>query len=419
MKSSSRFAEVFDTTAQRHAARKLEELFTTQLTPGQRLPAERTLAEQFGISRLTLRNVLAELERRSLIQTSLRGQRKVRHAPSLPPLAKGILRDAIVLVTDFPGATQLTPGQPTGWSHYVYTGVSEMIHAHKLHALNVRTTGLTTRDIEQLIDERPRGVVVLDSARQSASGRKLLACAKAAHLPVVVEGLTDPELAGCDTVGPDHETGAYRLTKWLIARGQRRILRYWSGWPQQQQFVWLAHRNCGVTRALTEAGLEILPPVFHPDVAGAVITPRAFMAMVAAVVGALVEPLTLCAAPADAIMAISDGYIPVLAAACRGLRREPNREIALVGYDNYWSETRERQWEPTPPLATVDKLNPQIGRALVQLLLDRIGGRLPAEPQHRLITPRLVATTAPPVLSFATSCAKVNIDAASAACNIA
>lgn len=396
MNRRSTFAEVFDTAAQRHVARKLEELFSTELRPGQRLPPERTLAKQFGVSRPTLRNVLGELERRQLIQTGQRGQRKTRHAPHPPPAAQTVLTDTIVLVTDLPGVAHVPAGRPTGWSGYVYTGASEMIHEQKLHVLNVRHTSLIGTQIEQLIAEHPRGVVVLDNALQSANGRQLLDRAQAAHLPVVVEGLSCPALAGFDTVGPDHEAGAYQLTKWLIARGARRILRYYDRGAVQQRPVWLRARDCGTEHALTAAGLTILPPVFHPDVGGPPDTPQAFTALAHAVADVLVGPVQQSAPTPDAIMAISDGYVPVLAAACRLLRQTPNRDIALVGYDNYWLESPERRWEPTAPLATIDKLNPQIGRALVQLLLDRIAGQLPVEPQHRLVQSQFVEVAGTP-----------------------
>jgi len=84
-----------------------------------------------------------------------------------------------------------------------------------------------------------------------------------------------------------------------------------------------------------------------------------------------------------------------VAAACRLLGKTPNRDIDLVGYDNYWIDVAERSQESTAPLATIDKGNVGIGHALVELLTSRLAGTLPPEPQHRLVEPRLIALEPP------------------------
>jgi DNA-binding LacI/PurR family transcriptional regulator len=94
--------------------------------------------------------------------------------------------------------------------------------------------------------------------------------------------------------------------------------------------------------------------------------------------------------PVEAIMALTDGDIYVLAAACRLLGKEPNQDVLFVGYDHYWEDAKEREIESTTPLATVDKRNSEIGAALVQLLIKRITGRLDAKPYCHLLAPRLV-----------------------------
>ena len=94
--------------------------------------------------------------------------------------------------------------------------------------------------------------------------------------------------------------------------------------------------------------------------------------------------------PVDGILVVSDGLVPTLAAGCKLLGHGPGRDLDLVGYDHYWTDLGERELEPTAPVASIDKLNADCGRALVELLDDRIAGRLPPAPQHRVIMPQLV-----------------------------
>jgi DNA-binding LacI/PurR family transcriptional regulator len=104
--------------------------------------------------------------------------------------------------------------------------------------------------------------------------------------------------------------------------------------------------------------------------------------------GMLIEHI-LRTDPIDAIMTFSDGIVFSVAAGCKLLGKVPNKDIAIVGYDNYWKDCREREWAGVTPLATVDKHNRRIGEELLRLLLDRIEGRVDSTPQRRVVTPEL------------------------------
>ena len=52
----------------------------------------------------------------------------------------------------------------------------------------------------------------------------------------------------------------------------------------------------------------------------------------------------------------------------------------------------ERQWEPGNLFATVEKSNHRIGEEMVEMLLGRIRGALPAEPQLRLLEQKIIVT---------------------------
>jgi DNA-binding LacI/PurR family transcriptional regulator len=209
------------------------------------------------------------------------------------------------------------------------------------------------------------------------------------RVPVVVDS-DEPELADFDQVLSDHEDGSYQLTKWLIERGRRRILRFWQRAPLPvRRPRWLAQRDKGYERAVREAGLEVLPPVEFRGARYDESKAEEFEQMARQVAGNLVDVFQGRNAP-DAVMAISDGVVFPLAAGLRLLKRRPNEDVWLAGYDRYWADCLSRRWEKAVPLATVDKRNYETGRALVRLLVDRIAGRLGATPQRRVVTPELV-----------------------------
>jgi DNA-binding LacI/PurR family transcriptional regulator len=92
----------------------------------------------------------------------------------------------------------------------------------------------------------------------------------------------------------------------------------------------------------------------------------------------------------DAVITINDGHVFPVAAACRMLGFEPNVDIKIAGYDNSWMSAPERELEPTRPIVTVDKNNPQAGRVMVELLVGRIEKRISDQPHVRKIEPLLV-----------------------------
>jgi DNA-binding LacI/PurR family transcriptional regulator len=87
---------------------------------------------------------------------------------------------------------------------------------------------------------------------------------------------------------------------------------------------------------------------------------------------------------------VSDGLVFDVAAACRLLGKDPDRDVCIVGYDNYWMGSSERRFESFTPAATVDKNLGEVGRALVSLALDRAAGRSGSERRTQVVAQRLV-----------------------------
>jgi DNA-binding LacI/PurR family transcriptional regulator len=169
----------------------------------------------------------------------------------------------------------------------------------------------------------------------------------------------------------------YELTKWVIGRGKRRVLTLWNGSTQEG---WVRGRLRGYEKAMREAGLEAMEAVEMPRVQAS--GERQFEAASRLAAGYL-APYLNGANPVDAIMAGSDGEAAAIGGACRIL----GREVMVVGYGNEGGSVEDGE---NPMAATVDRKRVEMGRELVKLLMERIGGKLPQEGQRRVVRPEVV-----------------------------
>jgi len=387
----SDIAARLDTTTQRRTCKALGELLTDEaICPDGRLPSERELSQRLEVSRPTLRLVLRAMEQAGLVQSMGTRGRIVQQA-SEAATATG----TAIILAPAPGDGSAPEGRPQpGWAHHTWLSAVAELHGRGQQALVVNPAQTAPSDLKHLAMDHPTGVIVImlhDWIKRQGQA-DVLDDLRSAGVPVVLEALAcdGPDF---DTVDSDQQAGAAMLTRWLLSRGHRRVLRVW-GPPAVEMLPnpnWLRARDAGYEQAMTEAGLEPLEALRVDPVGFSATGRRRWEQRVRYLAGHLVDVLRGPDAP-DALMAISDGPYFALAAACRLLGLEPQKDIAIVGFDNYWQQLPERQWEPTVPLATVDKRNAEIGRKLVSLLLDRGEGSPAREPVHRLIRPELVTT---------------------------
>ncbi|MGI4788746.1 MAG: GntR family transcriptional regulator [Janthinobacterium lividum] len=354
------------------------------LKPGDRLPSLTEISMKSGITSPTIMRAHTLLEREGLI-TRQHGRgifvaSDVEHHQPAGPLGK-----TIVLLTPY-GMTPSMVRRAPGWAPVTTAGVLETAHDNRHHAIMLHPDQMETRDIEWLMQQRPLGVIIDDSyGRDIEHLRLIIETFQNAGLPMVLLGNT-PFSTLCDRVESDHEIGAYELTKWLIARGRRRIIMMR---PQELHLDWAAKRFAGYVRAMEEAGLEALPAISQPISLLQGDTRKEFEHDVRQCASSMIEAMT-GPTPCDALLTPSDGPAVYYAAACRLFGKKPNQDVILAGYDNYWEEVPERQWEQEPPAVTMDKNNNRIGKELAKLLIERVAGTLPPEPQVRLIPPTLV-----------------------------
>jgi len=355
------------------------------LQPGDAIPPERELSRKLGISLATLHRATKALEVEGRLR-ALGGRTRV--VAERPQGQAKLLRNTIAVFA--PSRKPAPLHHATGWSDYVSVGAFDAIEAANLHALTFHAERRTAEDLDDLLSARPLGAVMPEVADRKALPVGIIDKLQAAGIGVTVFG-DAPDAQPYDRVVSDHAAGAEEITAWLIGKGRRRILQVL---PALDHDYWVKMRRDGYVRAMRSAGLEPLPlaqivRMAPLDDGRPPQSAEMFDAFTAYDTGCLL-PYLKADPKIDAIMLPSDGHVWSMSAACRMLGRQPNQDILLAGYDNYWSDSWEHRFEAIGPAVTVDRNNPELGQELVNLLLDRVEGRLPAQPVRRAVRPRLV-----------------------------
>ena len=346
---------------------------------GQALPAERELAKSMGVARVTVRSALAELVREGLLEAAFRRQHRVAGLAS-----GGLMSRTVAVLSQHAHKTHAR----RGYDLAIQLEASRLLEQSGLHVLNLNPQTLLAGGLAHLLAQRPRGVLVTYDVSESEVGPDLINACAEARIPVTAYGYS-PALRRCDVVTCDQEAGAYQLTRWLLRRGRRRILRFWR---VRSDSHWLRQRDAGYERAMREAGLPPLPAVVIHGLPDPIPDQAAWSGMVRRLAGYLPEHLC-CDQPIDAVMVATDPHANQIAAALRLFGKVANRDVDIVGYDNTWADEASRVWEDSGPLATVDKRCDRICQQLAALMLDRIDGRLPEEPQRRVVDGEFIDLT--------------------------
>ena len=351
-----------------------------ELKPGAVLPPERELATRLGVSLGSIQRALRVLEDEGTLD---RHGTRTRTIAQKAPVAPGLLDGAVLVVSEC--TNDNADPNAYGWAVYVTAGVLSALSAQKIHAMVLDPRGLDLAQLDRMLSSGAGGVIIPEVEIPGSQPEVWAAHAKAAGVPVALFG-DEPGCETFDRVVPDHEAGAYELTRWLLSSG-RRAIRMLNNYEKPSR--WATERRVGYERALREAGREPLPAIFCPEGIFPGLSPEAvFNTRAQTVAGALLH-IVSHGEPLDAIMTVTDGTVPTTIAGLKLLGKKPNRDVAVVGYDDYWDQSSDIGFEPTPPLATVNKRNVEIGRELVKMLLDRRDGRLLPEPQRKMVSPVL------------------------------
>jgi DNA-binding LacI/PurR family transcriptional regulator/DNA-binding transcriptional regulator YhcF (GntR family) len=360
---------------------------------GDPLPSEREVAKHLEVARTTVRSAFGELERQGLVEQSGDRRRRIVRTTAAPST---LLSRTVAIPTEVAVGNRVGTEFPHGWDLYTYAEAVKVFQSRGLNILTLMPASLAQEQLAQLVAGRPLGLILTHEVRDPSVRQRIIEACNAQRVPLVADG-DGPELAEQDRVTSDHETGCYELTRWLLASGRRRILRFRP--LANPPLYWQTQRDAGYERAMHEAGIQPLPLAHFPELPSIHghddrgLTDDAqtrFATTIRIIAGHLIEHYANPATAPDAIVAVTDADARLIGAALRLLGRTPQRDVLVTGYDNTWADDPEKIFEPTPPAATVDKNNHLVGEALANLLIDRVGGTLQPEPQRRLVTPRLI-----------------------------
>lgn len=362
------------------------------LSDGESLPAERALAERLSLGRRPVRWAVEQLDREGLIRRASPRTRVVVGPQNSSDTAvgkampHGVLSGAVVVLSGerLPDEDRQAE-YAQGWQMHVIYAAMAAVRAHGRHVLKLNTCLIPLAEIKELRDAGVAGVVVPMFQGQAEQRARMLDQLEQCGLRCVVSSDNEGDRR-FDQVLPDHETGAYELTRLLIEKGRRRIVHLAGMRP----IWWVEARLRGYRRAMAEAGLEPLPPLRVPksdDWDATHGDAKVFARVARHNAGYLVDRLVGKPEPPDAFMCLSDESVSFVAAGARLCGVTPGKDVVLTGFDHYWHQSWGRQHEPTPPIATLDKNNPEIGRAMVDTLLAPQDA---SEPIRHLIPPRLI-----------------------------
>jgi DNA-binding LacI/PurR family transcriptional regulator len=357
-------------------------VYDGELAAGEAIPSERELAKRLDVALATVQRALRVLESEGVI-TKHEGRTRTVRANAANQ--SGLLSDTVLLLAESAELKPLLDSQPYGWAGYVARGAFSELSDGAAHTMVLGSRALTPAALERLLHGKPLGVIIPDMTDMMLDVAASARLAADEGVRCVIYG-DEPGYEFFDRVAPDHETGSYELARWLMQRGRRKIVTFWQ---RPLNSSWAHSRYAGYARAMREAGLEPRPPVIAPmPIMDDLNDDQARAIRTQSVAGSLVSSF-IPTPQIDAIMVVSDGEVAAVQGALTMLGKAPNREVEVVGYDNYWEQSSSRNWQTAGPTATVDKDNVNTGRELVRLLFQRINNELPPEPQLRLIRPKL------------------------------
>jgi len=334
---------------------------------GQRLPTERSLAEEFKVSRITIRSAVKEIERRELVVCSagcrplVRGSRSTLHR-AVPAAARRSL------------ALWVWPSPTWLGSVMIVNGIRQTLDHDDFRLILESAIGETfeerlsseDRFLRRIGNDRDVEGVILWYLGDDIN-RPALEALRSANVPMVFLDRLPPDGFDADYVGVDNVRAADQAVKHLLSLGHRSIAHI----TNMDTASTITERYSGYCKALERANIPVRPEMVMRD---SLTGDRAESTI------ALVEALLALPDLPTAIFAVNDEVAYRTIAAVKALGRRVPDDMAVVGFDGI------EHWRPEPPfLTTMCQPFEQMGAKAVDLLLERIALGSAGSNKHVLL----------------------------------
>lgn len=361
--------------------RWLEEAISSGAIPrGGEIPSVRDLAKLTGVAKNTAVLAIDEAVSQGLV-VCREGTRK-RYAGK--PLSSTSL-STIYVLTGLVEFVDLSTA-PSWADSFLAMGILQRLSLRGRQVSFVNTNMMPDGGLDAIFAAHPCAVAVTDSVGGNAIAMETLRRCREAGIPAVAYG-NAPELRDFDRAYSDHRAGSRDLTRWLLACGRRRIVPFF---PNEPKRFWEHERLAGYAEAMREAGLEPHPvKVFGSPIVVHGRTGENLRVNAALAVAALVELRRADGEFPDALLCSNDDWAKPVLSAISDMGLDPKRDILVAGYDNM-SRGAPANGAATGcdpalvPVVTVEKHNERTAEDMADLLLDRLAGTLPPEPQARI-----------------------------------
>lgn len=316
--------------------------------PGEKLPSESQLTEEFSTSRITVTRALKELELKEII---FRIKGKGSFVSEITRTRNKIISLIIPHKEDF-----FSGGQQYVRSVYKYCNQAGYLCS--VH-YSEQSSGKERIILEELIGHNVAGVILypINSRNIDSISRLLIS-----GCPIV---LLDRKLEEIDipVVESDNLNGAYNIIRYMISRGHRRI-----AFIGELDSYSAKERYKGYCRALYDNKIPIDREIVisryseseHQDKQSILNQEKA---------AEIAEKLTVLKEPVTALFCINDYVAFRITEALQSLDKKIPEDISLCGFDNlhYFPEQKLE-------LATVEQDFSKIGRKSVDLMIKLING---------------------------------------------